>query len=73
MSLKKQPERNLMLSAVLDIMLKAHLPGAGEGAPSKPYPFTVGDSCGISSFPSGPTLPCLNCAQNRVNSIILYS
>lgn len=36
------------------------IPGAGEGVASKPYPFTVGDSCGMSSFPSGPTFPCLN-------------
>lgn len=46
---------------------KIHLPGAGDGIASKPYPFTVGDSCGMSSFPSGPTLPCLNWREHTID------
>lgn len=46
-----------------------HLPGAGEGVLSKPYPFTVGESCGMSSFPSGPTLPCLNWTKIMIHQL----
>lgn len=48
---------------------KIHLPGAGDGIASKPYPFTVGDSCGMSSFPSGPTLPCLNWREYKIDEL----
>lgn len=41
------------------------LPGAGEGVATNPKPPTRGDSCGMSSLPSGPTLPCLCWKRER--------
>lgn len=48
-----------MHSPVQSGLITYFLPGAGEGVATNPKPPTLGDSWGMSSLPSGPTLPCL--------------